>query len=86
MAILQHELQHVLDFATGWLTAFRYLTHPRHWTYHWRLPDDASVGGPAWDAFGAEQRASIAERLWLVERGLAPRDDLPALRRLIPWA
>jgi len=86
MSILQHELQHVLDFATGWLTAVRYLTHPRHWTYRWRLPDDASAGGGAWDAFGAEQRASIAERLWLIERGLAPRDDLAALRRLIPWA
>lgn len=81
MAILQHELQHVLDFATGWLTALGYLTHPRHWTYRWRLSD-----GAAWEALGAEQRASIAERLWLIERRLAPRDDLAALRRLIPWA
>ena len=86
MAVLQHELQHVLDFASGWLTPFRYLTRPRHWTYRWRLPDDALAKGEAWDAFGAEQRASIAEQLWLVERGLAPADELPALRRLIPWA
>ena len=85
MAILQHELQHVLDFATGWLTAFRYLSQPRHWTYRWRLPD-AALGDALWDAFGAEQRASIAERLWLIERGLAPRDELAALRQLIPWA
>ena len=81
MAILQHELQHVLDFATGWLTAYRYLTHPRHWTYRWRLKEGAS-----WDAFGAEQRASIAEHLWRIERGLAPRDDLAAIRQLVPWA
>jgi hypothetical protein len=86
MATLQHELQHVLDFATGWLTALGYVTHPRHWTYRWRLPDDALADGAVWDAFGAEQRASIAERLWLIERGLAPRDELAALRRLIPWA
>ena len=86
MAILQHELQHVLDFATGWLTALGYVTHPRHWTYRWRLPDDALAERGAWERFGAEQRASIAEQLWRIERGLAPRDDLAALRRLIPWA
>jgi hypothetical protein len=81
MAVLQHELQHVLDYATGWLTAFRYLTHPHHWTYRWRIADGAS-----WDGFGAEQRASIAEQLWLIERGLAPDHHLEALRRLVPWA
>jgi len=81
MAVLQHELQHVLDFATGWLTALGYLTGPRHWTYRWRLRD-----GVAWDAYGAEQRASIAEHLWLIERGLAPERQLSALRRLVPWA
>jgi hypothetical protein len=81
MATLQHELQHVLDYATGWLTAVRYLTRPRNWTYHWRLADSDT-----WDGFGAEQRASIAEHLWLMERGLAPRDQLAAVTRLIPWA
>jgi hypothetical protein len=81
MAVLQHELQHVLDFTTGWLTPLRYLTHPRHWTYRWRLREGAS-----WDAYGAEQRASIAEHLWLMERGLAYRGDLAAVRWLIPWA
>jgi hypothetical protein len=80
MAILQHELQHVLDFATGWLTALRYLTDPRHWTYRWRESEISS-----WDALGAEQRASIAERLWLLERGLETSGDVDALRRLVPW-
>ncbi|HLZ85303.1 MAG TPA: hypothetical protein VKQ54_17205 [Caulobacteraceae bacterium] len=80
MAVLQHELQHVLDFASGWLTAFRYLTCTRHWTYRWRLSE-----GSHWDAYGAEQRASIAEQLWLMERGLAPDHDLAAVRRLVPW-
>ena len=81
MAVLQHELQHVLDYRLGWLTAARYLIHSRHWTYAWTLRP-----GAAWDDYGAEQRASIAEHLWRMERGLAPDDDLPALRRLIPWA
>jgi len=81
MAILQHELQHVLDYRTGWLTAAGYLSNPRHWTYAWRLEDVAR-----WDDLGAEQRASIAQRLWMIEHGLADARDLPALRRLIPWA
>ncbi|MDB5479134.1 MAG: hypothetical protein JWO83_187 [Caulobacteraceae bacterium] len=80
MAVLQHELQHVLDYASGWLTALRYLARARHWTYRWRLSADAT-----WDAFGAEQRAAMAEHLWLMERGLAPDQHLAALRRLIPW-
>lgn len=81
MATLQHELQHVLDYRIGWLTAAGYLSSPRHWTYRWRLEDISD-----WDDLGAEQRASIAEQLWLIEHGYAPADDLPALRRLIPWA
>jgi len=81
MATLQHELQHVLDYRIGRLTAARYLGHPRHWTYRWRLDAETS-----WDELGAEQRASMAEYLWLAERGLAAGCDLDAVRRLIPWA
>ena len=81
MAILQHELQHVLDYRIGWLTAARYLSHPRHWTYDLRLRD-----GMRWDDLGAEQRASVAEAIWLMEHGRAPDDDLSALRGLVPWA
>src|SRR5205809_698220 len=33
MAILQHELHHVLEFATGVLTPLGYITNPRNWTY-----------------------------------------------------
>lgn len=79
MAVLQHELQHVLDYADGHLTALRYLTHPRDWIYGWRL-------GSRWEAYGAEQRASIVEHLWRMEHGLADAADLPAVRSLIPWA
>ncbi|MEO9213349.1 MAG: hypothetical protein ABI242_09420 [Caulobacteraceae bacterium] len=81
MAVLQHELQHVLDYVAGRLTAVRYLRAPRHWTYSWRPGDPRG-----WDALGFEQRGALAERLWLAERGVAGAEDLPALRSAIPWA
>jgi hypothetical protein len=81
MAVLQHELQHVLDYAQGWLTARRYLCHPRHWIYRCEVRDDLE-----WEDLGAEQRAVLAERLWLGERGLRPAQETLFLRRLIPWA
>jgi hypothetical protein len=82
MAILQHELQHVLDFATGALSAWRYALVPRNWTYHYRLKP-----GARWRDFGAEQRASIVEDYWRIERGMKPPEPgLDAYRTLIPWA
>ncbi|HEY5071041.1 MAG TPA: hypothetical protein VII63_03325 [Caulobacteraceae bacterium] len=80
MAVLQHELQHVLEFATGELSALGYLLQPRHWRY------DVALAGARWGELGAEQRASLAERLWLAEHGLAPANTLCALRAVIPWA
>jgi hypothetical protein len=78
MSVLQHELQHVLDYATGALTPAGYALLPRNWTY--RLPAEVND----WRRLGAEQRAVLAERLWLAERD----DPLAAaqLRRVIPWA
>jgi len=81
MAMLQHELQHVLDYRTGWLTAARYLSAPHHWRYVYRLGPD--IG---WDALGAEQRAMVAEHIWLKENGGAPAGDLERLRALAHWA
>jgi hypothetical protein len=81
MSVLQHELQHVLDYAEGWLTAVGYLLDPSHWTYAWRIEP-----GRPWDAYGAEQRASMVEALWLAEHGLAGHIDTDALIALIPWA
>ena len=81
MAVLQHELQHVLEYATGELTAVGYLTDPRHWSYAVRLSTASR-----WSDFGAEQRATLVERLWLAENGLAPDQDVSALRAVIPWA
>ncbi len=80
MAVLQHELQHVLDFAEGRLTVARYLLWPPNWRYRFQLSE-----GLAWDALGAEQRASAAEALWLYER-CGDLANAVALRRLIPWA
>ena len=77
MAVLQHELQHVLDFSTGRLSALGYLLNPKNWTY--RLPDNRD-----WRRLGAEQRAVLAERLWRAEHELA--HDLAEIRNLIPWA
>jgi hypothetical protein len=81
MAVLQHELQHILDYATGELTALGYLAHPRHWTYAIRPSPETR-----WADLGAEQRAMLAERLWLAEHGVAPVEDAAALTAIIPWA
>ena len=51
MSVLQHELQHVLDYRTGWLTTFRYALRPANWRYGWVLDP-----GRPWDAYGAEQQ------------------------------
>jgi hypothetical protein len=81
MGVLQHELQHVLEYATGELTALGYLSHPGDWTYEVELRPRL-----LWSDLGAEQRATLAERLWLAEHGLAPADEAPILRAIIPWA
>lgn len=82
MAVLQHELQHLLEFATGALTPIGYLIWPGNWAYAYRLTPETR-----WSELGAEQRASAVQHYWLAQRGLLPggpsADDL---RRIIPWA
>ena len=80
MATLQHELQHVLDYRTGRLTGLGYLLDPREWIYGIEL--DTTIN---FDRLGAEQRAALAERLWLAENGFGA-DNADKLRSLIPWA
>ena len=41
MAVLQHELQHVLEFATGELSTWRYAFNPRNWGYDFELKPDS---------------------------------------------
>jgi hypothetical protein len=80
MSVLQHELQHVLEYADGSLSIWRYLFNPRNWIYRYDL---ARVRG--WQDLGAEQRAEMVEDLWRLERaGEFKRAD--RLRALIPWA
>jgi hypothetical protein len=82
MAVLQHELQHLLEFGSGALTPLRYLLKPHNWRYGYHL-----FPGCAWADFGAEQRARLVEHWWWIEQGL--RDSLldppEDYRRLIPW-
>jgi hypothetical protein len=82
MSVLQHELQHVLEYATGEFSVLRYVIWPPNWRYgYWLGPDSR------WKDFGAEQRASIAEHLWLIDRGLmADAAGGAHHRRVIPWA
>ena len=80
MAVLQHELHHVLEYATGRLSAWNYLTNRQNWSYALTLTDRHR-----WDDLGAEQRAVVAERLYLAEHGVAHTDELANLRRLLPW-
>jgi hypothetical protein len=80
MAVLQHELQHVLEYRTGVLGPLRYALNPRNWHYGYHCHDEAD-----WRRFGAEQRAQIVEDLWLVERGLKA-GAIDWYRRIVPWA
>ena len=82
MSILQHELQHVLEFRTGALTIVSYVLWPPNWRYGYRLTD-----ATRWTMLGAEQRAQAVQDYWLAEHGLAPEaTSLEVYRNLIPWA
>ena len=81
MALLQHELHHLWEYAVGDLTPLAYGLDPRNWRYRYRLEPHAR-----WSDFGAEQRACIAEDLWLIERGHKGDEAGREMRcRLLPW-
>ena len=81
MAILQHELHHLWEYAVGDLTWLRYGLNPRNWVYRYRLKPHSR-----WSDFGAEQRACIAEDLWLSEHGhTCDQDGADVRRQLLPW-
>lgn len=82
MALLQHELQHVLEFRTGALTLFTYVLWPGNWRYGYRL-----TGETTWMRLGAEQRAQAVQDYWLAQHGLLKDPvEVEAYRNLIPWA
>jgi hypothetical protein len=78
MALLQHELQHVLDYATGRMSRLSYAANPRDWSY------DVPETGWDWSRLGAEQRAVLAERLWRAEHTVATA-EIARLRAVLPW-
>lgn len=79
MALLQHELQHVLDYATGAMTGLSYACNPANWTY------DLPAGPLDWRRLGAEQRAVAAEQLWRAEHQ-GDHVEAERCRCAIPWA
>ncbi len=82
MALLQHELHHLWEYAVGDLTPLIYALNPRNWRYRYRLHPHA-----CWADFGAEQRACIAQDLWLIEHGHKSDELGRDLRcRLLPWS
>lgn len=82
MAVLQHELQHVLEFATGKLSVLGYALLPLNWVYAYRF-----TSSTRWADLGAEQRAQVVQDYWLAERGLLPGGpEAETFRSIIPWA
>lgn len=81
LAVLQHELHHAWEFATGRLTLGGYLINPGNWTYDFDIGRDQP-----WGRLGAEQRAVAAEHLWMAEHGMRLASEVAALRGLLPWA
>lgn len=82
MSVLQHELQHALEFGRGELSRLSYLLKPTNWIYRYRLG-----AGALWSDFGAEQRAMIVQHYFLAERGLLPSaEPVETYQALIPWA
>jgi hypothetical protein len=81
MAILQHELHHLWEYAVGDLTPLGYALNPRNWAYRYRLTPQSR-----WSDFGAEQRACIAEDLWLIEHGrMGAHASADLHSDVIPW-
>jgi hypothetical protein len=65
-ALLVHELCHVWQYATGRLSAFRYLTRPRNWVYGY------DIRRGAFDAHPIEQQADLLQDWFTVNAGGPP--------------
>lgn len=82
MSVLQHELQHVLEFAARDLSFLGYALLPFNWTYAYTLRETTR-----WTSLGAEQRAQAVQDYWLAQRRLPQdREKIERLKQLIPWA
>ena len=61
-ALLMHELAHVWQYRTGRLSAWRYLTEPANWRYHYLPNTDLRL-----DDYAVEEQADIIED-WFRQR------------------
>ena len=66
-SLLIHELAHVWQYATGRLTAFRYVTQPRNWRYRYEVRPDARL-----DDYAIEAQADLVQDWFRIRRGLPP--------------
>jgi len=67
-ALLMHELCHVWQYHTRRLTAFRYLTRPKHWTYHYGFDRAKSF-----DDYPIEKQADLLQDWYLMNMGAPPQ-------------
>ena len=70
-ALLMHELCHVWQYASGRLTAWRYLSRPRNWAYGYVFDPDKDF-----DDYPTERQADLLQDWFVMNKGGAP------LRRL----
>lgn len=66
-AVLMHELCHVWQYATGRLTALRYLMRPVNWRYRYSFHPDKSF-----DDYPIEKQADLLQDWYLMNRGAQP--------------
>jgi len=66
-ALLMHELCHVWQYATGRLTAWRYLTRPKNWIYGYEFEACNSF-----DDYATERQADLLQDWYVVNLGGTP--------------
>lgn len=66
-ALFVHELAHVWQYATGRLSAWRYLTTPSDWRYGYEVRQ-----GAGFDDYGVEAQADMVGDWYRMREGAAP--------------
>ena len=67
-ALLMHELCHVWQYASGRLTAWRYLTRPKNWIYGYAFDPRKSF-----DDYPTEKQADLLQDWYFMNNGGAAR-------------
>ena len=81
-ALLMHELCHVWQYASGRLTAWRYLTRPKNWVYGYAY--DPRKG---FDDYAIEKQADLLADWYAVNSGGVPsrysrQSDMPSAAQI----